>query len=167
MSLFEGSEVMKLLDRAISISSDDIFIKVYSQDRVKKFIAKLNVDQMDVEFVNSEGVQLSDVGGDYSPVTIELSIERGRPKKGIDKVDLHGTKESGGDSGEFHKSIHVSHVDATGFIIDADPIKDDGTNLFTEWGEEILGLTFDSLEKLILFVTPLYQQAINNFLFGK
>lgn len=157
--MLKNNPVYKLVSKAEQINADGVFVEIFSQDKVKLFAAELNVKQLSEGFMNSEGVQLSSIGGDYSAETIRLSIENGRPKKGVDKVDLN-------DEGDYHKSFHVSSVDASGFIITSDPFKDDGTDLLDEWGPEVEGLTFDSIDKLVAFVIPLYQEWLKNYLFA-
>jgi hypothetical protein len=89
---------------------------------------------------NSLDVKLSDIGGGYSDFTLEL-----HPEKQRDVVNLY-------DTGEFHKSITVT-VDTNLLQLDADPIKTDDngneTDLFEEWGEDIIGLNEENLQQLI------------------
>lgn len=88
---------------------------------------------------NSLNVKLSDIGGQYSAVTLSLN-----PDKVADRVNLF-------DTGEFYKSIDVK-LDAELFTITADPIKQDErgvTNLYNRWGIDIIGLNDENLQKLI------------------
>lgn len=156
MNLFEGNPVYEMLNRAKSISDSDIFVQIFSMDNVQLFASNLNRNQLRNNFENSEGVQLSNIGGNYSPYTIQLSIQEGRPKKGSSSIDLYHT-------GEFQASIRVTQVDGTGFVMDANPQKDD-TNLFLEWGENIVGLTAESISQLVEMVLPLYRDAVLKFI---
>lgn len=131
-----------------SLSMEDLFIEVISKSEVKKYIVKLNTDQMRLEFMNSEGILLSSIGGPYADSTV-----RDGGKQGKFKVDLY-------DTGDFHKSFRVENITGRGFEIKSDPIKDDGTNLLEEWGEEVEGLTIESMDKLSLFLVNYYQDAI-------
>lgn len=155
--IFLNNPLGEMLGRATNIKQDDIFISVFSLGSVQDFVLDLNRSQLKNQYMNSEGVLLSDIGGDYSPYTIQISQEEGRPKAGIDKVDLHS-------SGAFYASFNVSKVNGTDFEITANPIKDDGTNLFNEWGTEVLGLTAGSLDELIRIIIPMYQDAILKYL---
>jgi hypothetical protein len=148
MGIFDKTPIADFFKRAKALTEDDLFLAVITQQGVKKFIVKLNTDQMRLEFVNSEGVLLSDIGGGYSDQT----LAEGK-KKGKFKVDLY-------DTGDFHKSFRVENVTGKGFTITSDPIKEDGTNLLDEWGAEVEGLTFESLGKLSLFLVSRYQSEI-------
>lgn len=148
MGIFDNTPIKKLLDNMRSLSMEDLFIEVISKSEVKKYIVKLNTDQMRLEFMNSEGILLSSIGGPYADSTV-----RDGGKQGKFKVDLY-------DTGDFHKSFRVENITGRGFEIKSDPIKDDGTNLLEEWGEEVEGLTIESMDKLSLFLVNYYQDAI-------
>lgn len=141
-----------MLEQAQLLNEETIFVEVFSNATVQKFTVKLNTDQMKLEYVNSEGVALSDIGGSYSDFTMSVGGKSGR-----DNVDLY-------DSGEFHESFRIENITGKGFVISSDPVKDDGTNLLEEWGEEIEGLTFESLDKVADFILPIYQQKIVEWL---
>lgn len=131
-----------------------LFVEIMSKGRVQKYIVKLNVDQMRVDFMNSDGVQLSEIGGGYSDYT----MSRGK-KKGRDKVDLH-------DTGEFHDSFKIVGITGDQFIIDSDPDKGGGTNLLVEWGREIEGLTFENMQATGNFMLGFYKEKILTYLLG-
>lgn len=84
--------------------------------------------------IDSTGRQLSDVGGNYSPYTLQL-----HPEKIEDKITLF-------DTGDFYESFRVFYSSGN-FIISADTIKDT-SNLIEDWGANILGLTNESLSLL-------------------
>ena len=104
-----------------------------------KLIIELNtIEQLYEEGVDSLGVSL----GQYSAATIEgTSSFAGRAERGLrfDHITLF-------DTGDFYKSwkVDVRSDDDSFFIIDANPIKED-TNLFVEWGVDVLGLTEESM----------------------
>ena len=114
------------------LDSAELFVRAMKEDDSKKKAVDLNRYQLKEQFMNSEGVQLSAIGGNYSPYT----MSKGK-KKDASSVDLY-------DTGEFHKSFRVENVSKTGFDIVSDAIKDDGTDLRVEWGPEIEGLTLSS-----------------------
>lgn len=62
------------------------------------------------------------------------------------------------DTGDFYKSM-VILLGTNYFEIDADPIKENA-NLFTKYGEGIIGLTEESLEKLQVETKRRYQLEI-------
>jgi len=146
MGLFEKTRLGQSLKAAKQIDAGKLFIEFMNDDEVEKFTVKLNTDQMRLGFMNSEGVQLSEIGGGYSPFT----MAKGR-KSGQLNVNLY-------DTGKFHKSFRIEKITADGFEIVSNPVKDDGTNLLDEWGEEVEGLTFESKDKLAKYLLNLYQE---------
>lgn len=119
-------------------------MKVLSENKgFTNFIIELNTrKQLFDKGIDSRGRKLSDIGGNYSGYTLQISEEKGRPKRGSDLIDLH-------DTGDFYNSFRVFLDGQSDFIITADTIKDT-TDLLAEWGKDILGLTEESLELLVL-----------------
>ena len=152
MNLFDKTPIGGLMRRIKSLNEGRIFVEVMSEGKVQAYVVKLNTDQMKVDFMNSDGVLLSDIGGEYS----DFTMQAGR-KKSKTSVDLY-------DTGEFHESFRVERVRADSFEINSDPVKDDGTNLLVEWGKEIEGLTFESLEKTSTFIIDFYVEKIRKHL---
>ena len=120
-----------------------IFKLVLDNRFIKELITHLNTDeQLGKDGTDSLGAQL----GIYSPATEVIS-------KGRKKAGSHITLN---DTGAFWDSWRVQVNEA--FIdIDANPLKDD-TNLFDEYGIDILGLTPENLEILIDESKKLYIQ---------
>lgn len=148
MNLFDKTPIGDLYRRVQKLDEGRIFVDVMSDKKVQEVAVKLNTDQMKVDFMNSEGVLLSDVGGEYSPFTVQAGNKKGR-----DKVDLY-------DTGAFHESFRIERIRPEYFEINSDPVKDDGTNLLVEWGKEIEGLTFESKAELAKFMTDFYVEKI-------
>lgn len=118
------------------------------------FIINLNTqDQLFEKGINSDGISLEEIGGEYSPVTVQIKTEKGQP---VDRITLK-------DTGEFYDTW-VVRLGSKEFEIAANPLKDE-TNLFDEWGEEIVGLTDESLDKLINEILPKIQAEIKRSLF--
>lgn len=141
---------MELLNRMKGLSEDQLFIDVISDEMTQKTIVNLNTNQLRFEYIDSKGRLLADIGGGYSDFTMATGRKAGRFK-----VDLY-------DTGEFHESFRVESINGKGFEIKSDPIKDDGTNLLEEWGEDVEGLTLESMDKLVQFMIPLYQKWLRN-----
>ena len=118
-----------------------IFKLVLDNRFIRQLITHLNTDeQLGKERVNSLGEHL----GIYSHATELLSDGR---KKAGEFINLN-------DTGAFWESWKVEITEA--FIdIDANPFKEE-TNLFDEYGIEILGLTDENLQILINEATKLY-----------
>lgn len=84
--------------------------------------------------------------GDYAPFTVEDKIKKGQ-------IHDHITLS---DTWEFYESFIISLFPEY-FEISADPIKN-GSNLFDDFGKDIIGLTEESLQKLREIILPLLQQ---------
>lgn len=130
------------LNKWLKIDPIQIINEILSDRVILNWIAERNREQLQ-KGLNSEDVKLSDIGGGYSDRTLQL-----RPEKVRDRVNLF-------DTGEFYKSIMAkSNVNLV--EINADPIKEDEfgnkTNLFNEWGEDIIGLNDENLQELIEMV---------------
>ena len=122
--------------RTLDINS--IIRSIVSRQEVKDFIIDLNTNkQLFGKGENSLGVRLDTIGGGYSGFTIEDKKDKGLP---FDRVTLF-------DTGEFY-STFVVVINSNSLTIEADPLKDD-TNLFTEWGEDIVGLQDENLQLVI------------------
>lgn len=117
---------------------------ILSQDRsFTDFIIELNTkNQLFDKGIDSTGRQLSDIGGEYSLVTMQLAAKKGKPKKSRTHINLN-------DTNEFYQSFKVYLDSQSDFKITADTIKDT-TDLLSDWGKDILGLTEDSLTMLRL-----------------
>ena len=130
------------LNKWLKIDPISIIRQILSDRAILNWIEEANRKQL-LTGKNSFDVKLSDIGGGYSDFTLQnntSSISKTR-----DKVNLY-------DTGEFHDSITVK-VDNNLLQLDADPFKidDNGntTNLFNEWGEDIIGLNEENLQQLI------------------
>jgi hypothetical protein len=109
---------------------------------IRELIINLNQEQLYNLGEDSEGKSL----GTYAPSTVMIKQAQGVP---TDRITLR-------DTGDFYSSFKVFYSNGEIFI-DADGQKDD-TNLFTEYGEDILGLNdanmsifVDEVRKNIVF----------------
>ena len=109
---------------------------------IKELIIELNQEQLYNLGEDSEGKSL----GTYAPTTVMIKQAQGVP---TDRITLK-------DTGDFYSSFKVFYSNGEIFI-DADGQKDD-TNLFDEYGEDILGLNdanmsifIDEVKKNIVF----------------
>lgn len=121
------------LEKATGLNPNDLFLEAVGKHE-EELIIHLNTrgeptSQLFVDGINSLGETLESIGGGYSDVTIEIKKEKGQP---IDRVTLL-------DTGKFYDSFKITRTKDS-LIIEADPIKDQ-TNLFDEWGRDILGIT--------------------------
>lgn len=103
-----------------------------------QLIVDLNTQsQLYDEGINWKGQKLSDIGGEYAPYTIEQKEKKGQP---TDRITLN-------DTGDFYDSFRVTFIGGD-FLITANPYKGD-TNLFKEWGLEIVGLTDENMDLVV------------------
>ena len=142
-----------MFSRIKTLNETKFFIEIMSDKIVQKFIVVLNTDQMRFEYINSEGEQLSSIGGEYSDFTVEEGS-----KSSKFNVDLY-------DEGDFHESFRVENINGKGFEINSDHVKN-GTDLLEQWGLEIEGLTFESLDKAVNFILGFYQRKLLKTLLG-
>jgi len=147
--------VKKILDNALALDENKIINQILSNKEFQRFIIDLNTrGQLFNKGIDSLSVSL----GDYATTTIEGSGSfRGKRDKGqrFDHVTLL-------DTGEFYRSFKIV-LSNDSFEIVANPIKDD-SNLFDDWGKDIVGLTEENLQKVRDAVTekiiPIIKAAI-------
>lgn len=126
----------KIWLRAANVESVKRLVKVLNQNQLRKSKDSLNKPLYSV--YNESGV--------YS-ITTQL-LSRGKKKA--------GTPYTLEDTGHFYDSIVVS-VTIDSIRIDADPIKTD-TNLFEEYGKEIIGLTDENLQTVTQIILLNFQK---------
>ena len=133
MSLLNNTAIYTLAQRVSTMDEGIIFEIVFNNPLIKNEIIRLNTrEQLFSKGIDSDGVSL----GTYAPFTVREKERKGQP---TNRITLE-------DTGEFYQSFRVS-ANRVSITIDANPIKDDN-NLFDDFGEDILGLTDDSKEKL-------------------
>lgn len=98
------------------------------------YIVYLNTQkQLYKQGKDAKGRLLDEVGGSYSPYTIDKKKQKG-------EITDHVTLK---DTGDFYNSFRA-YVDGNkDIVVSADTIKDT-TDLLTEWGGAILGLNEES-----------------------
>lgn len=137
MISFLDTPLGDMLERASRVDPTRVFIQV-SDGEILEFVKELNLDQLR-KGIDSNGVLLSEIGGEYADLTLEL-----HPEKSRFTVTLF-------DTGEFYESFTV-RVSREGYIINSNPIKEDfglQTNLFDRWGKDVEGLTAHSITLLV------------------
>jgi len=103
---------------------------LFQNAELRKLIIDLNtIEQLYNEGIDSKGVRL----GDYTTYTKSIKQSKGQR---IDHITLS-------DTGDFYETFKVI-LDGNAIRITANPFKED-TNLFKEFGFDILGLTEDSM----------------------
>jgi len=136
------------LNRVINLNNE-IILEVLRTEKVRQYIVSLyQWEQLYDQGIGSDGKSL----GEYAPVTI---IHKEMVNLPSDRVTLYET-------GGFYRSFFVNILtDVT--EINANELVGD-SNLIKDWGENILGLTDENLEKLHNFILPLIQESVLNII---
>lgn len=126
------TKIGELLLNARGLSFADVWRLVFKDDQFKTQI----LDWIRWEQLYNEGIdEFGEIIGTYSRYTELLNSEK-----------TEGTPYTLYDTGEFYNSMVITVLE-NAIEIDADPIKTDEfgqtTNLFSQYGEEIIGLTDD------------------------
>ena len=152
-------DLVRLAELVASLDVGKLLLKIHKQKKTQAFIIGLNTrEQLFINSEDSEGRKLGDIGGGYSPVTEELSEGTSFQYQGESNVKLAGESPFLFDTGDFYKSWTIT-PNAGGFSIDANSMKD-GTNLFDDWGINILGLTNESTRLLQEFLLTALAEEI-------
>ncbi len=130
---------------------------VFSQEDIQLFAIELNTGgpnisehgQLFLQGIDAEGVDLHNIGGDYSAFTRDLKAFDGLP---FDHITLY-------QEGDFYKSWEFVQKEDS-FVLRADTIKE-GEDLRDRWGPDIIGLTDESISKLSTEIIP---EIINHIL---
>ncbi len=140
--------ILQLTDRIAKLDEGLLLRNFVSIPAVQTFILDLNRrDQLFNKGIDSKNRAL----GVYTPFTINSKQERGVPLPS----DFHITLF---DTGEFY-STFVIIPGKDFFEIDANPIRED-TNLFDDFGEDIIGLNDENLQVLIDFFKETIQLRV-------
>jgi len=145
----------KVLNQIINLDIDQIAFDIARTDTFKKLVISLNTEGTPTSQLfelgeDSTGTKLSQIGGDYSPFTVQEKQRKGQP---TNRITLK-------DTGDFYRSFNVVPFKG-GFRIEADTIKD-GEDLQESWGQNIVGLSPQNLEIIINFYRNAVQEKVNN-----
>lgn len=133
------------LKHFIEADKEEWILEALNNDDVTDFVIYLNTEeQLYSRGVDSEGAQLSPP---YTPLTVEIKKEKGQR---FDHVTLK-------DTGQFYESFKVTAIKSGDLVIEADAQKEDN-NLIDKYGEDVLGLTEESLDR---FREMVYEELIN------
>ena len=137
------------LRRTRQLSERVFWMKAFSDQTFKTYILDLiREDQLFSQGIDSDG----DIIGYYSEWTEMMNPEK-----------VAGTPYTLKDTGEFYESM-IIYIYENYIEIDADPIKKnekgEETNLFYEYGENIIGLTEENMEKVGVILADKYRAEI-------
>ena len=139
-------DIYKTLEKYAKLDFGDVIFAVLNLDNIKELIIELQQERLFERGTDSNGASL----GNYSDYTVEIKREKGQR---YDHITLR-------DTGEFYESFTVT-VLKDGIVLDANPNKET-TNLFSEYGIDILGLdefSFNIVKDQILI--EMYQYIVN------
>ena len=141
-----------LMERTMHISQKEIWFYVFYDTKFKTEVLNfIRIDQLFEQGINED----NEVIGTYSLRTqMEFNPEK-----------VANTPYTLKDTGDFYRSFMLEVV-PDGIIINADGIKDDGTDLLQRFTDKILGLTDESKIKLIEKVKDKYYETTLRLLRG-
>lgn len=151
--MFES--LFELTDKIKNMDSNEIAVKLYFDKDIQSFIITANrIDQL-TQGLNSDGELIGTYKSEYfnESFTFEgKSYEKivGKPYNFI-------------DTGTFFRSFKIA-VFQDGFSIVADTEKEDG-DLIDKFGNNILGLTTESLDELVKKMLPLFIDEVRKEIF--
>lgn len=150
------------LEKGKRLDFNSTFFLVFGNEYLQLFAIELNtggpnikdLGQLFLHGIDSTGKSLIAIGGEYAPFTKDIKVHEGLP---IDRVTLY-------QSGEFYQTFKFKQL-KTGFKLSANTIKIDPNNgevtdLIDRWGDNIIGLTNESLSKLGIEAIPYIIEAI-------
>jgi hypothetical protein len=142
------SKLHQLLRRERLLSDALLWYSVFDTNLKNQILNWVKIDQLTNKGIDKDG----DVIGYYSPVTELINPE----KKAGDPYTLD-------DTGAFYESMYVQILKDS-IVINANPIKGED-NLFFKYGNGIIGLTNENIQKLTIEVKKRYIKEIKRTLF--
>ncbi len=139
------------------LKPENIWLNVFAKPQIRNFIivTLIQEEQLFNQGIDETGAPITNADNGrttYSKLTEILT--NGRKKEGEHYTLL--------DSGDFYKSMVIT-LGTNFFEINADPIKDND-NLFTKFGEGIIGLTDESKTKLAERLRIEYKREVERIL---
>ena len=129
VSLFMA-DILEVANRLAKTDVTKTLVKILNRKSIQKFIIGLNTNvQLLGLGEDSQGVQLSAIGGIYAESTIRLSKTK---KQNRSHINLK-------DTGAFYKTFDIVVSNNASFKITANTMKGD-QDLEDRWGDKIVGL---------------------------
>lgn len=148
--MLKWGRLTDLLENGKGLTESEALFFVFSMNHIQLFAIELNTGgpnnseygQLFLHGIDAEGVNLESIGGNYAPITKDIKLSEGLP---IDRVTLY-------QDGDFYRSFTFVQT-REGFVLKADTIKE-GEDLRERWGDNIIGLTNESIQELNKEVLP-------------
>ena len=149
----------KHLKKAKALKTDDLFKEVFTRRDVATLVIELNRLRLQKGLTTQNKVitNLETGSKAYTKLTEAIYKKVGRRITAGQPYTMKYT-------GEFYESIRVTNVTGLNFDILADPIKDDGTNLYEVYGQFLIGATPEDLEILRAYVLPIMRNIALRYL---
>jgi hypothetical protein len=144
------TEMGDRLRKAKMLSDAVAWYEAMNVKTCKQIIEWVQKDQLMDKGIDGTGGPITDRDGNQF-YSIWTEILSGGKKKAGDPYNLN-------DTGAFYRGMFVN-VLRDSFVVDSDEaIKEDGTDLFYEYGDDIVGLTDENMEKLKAVLKEEYQK---------
>lgn len=157
MSIFNGTVLDLVAKDFKKLNEGEVFKAVFEREEIRQLVEQLNRKRLD-KGKNTDGSDITNLQTKrkrYSFTTEIIYREIGR------KITA-GSNYTMRYKGDFHKSIKVKTITKDYFTIDANPKKSDGTNLFTTYGDFLIGASESDYEVLRLKALPLIYEYVLN-----
>jgi hypothetical protein len=144
------ADILHVAEKLARTNVTKTLVKILNKKATQKFITDLNTKVQLFDYgEDSQGVQLSAIGGLYAESTIRLS----RPKK---KNRSHINLK---DTGDFYKTFDVTVKANSNFTITANTMKQ-GQNLEDRWGDNIVGLQDENVIKVMDYLRDEFYREV-------
>lgn len=146
----------KVVENTKALTVNNVAVNIWQDNQVRKFIIDLNAfDQLFQKGEDKKG-KLLGVYTEFTEIAHEL---KAYSFDGETHTKVAGEHYDFFDKGEFLPSFNVV-IQPGGFTINADDEKADGTQLTRKFGNAILGLSNESINKLAKEILPTLQQLV-------
>jgi hypothetical protein len=147
------------LKRVKALKTEDLFKEVFTRPDVARVVVELNRLRLQKGLTtqNRRITNLQTGSKAYTKVTEAIY-------KKIGRRIVAGSNYTMKYRGDFYNSIRVNNVTGFNFDVLADPIKDDGTNLYEVYGQFLIGATPEDLDVLRAYVLPIMQNITLRYL---
>jgi hypothetical protein len=150
-----------VLNNILALDEAKIQLLVWSDKDVQEYTIDLNrISQLFELGEDSKG----NVLGEYGEYTSFVNEGRSFTFKGESKFKDAGDNYTLFDSGDFYRSFRMQPL-PDGFVISANDIKEDGTELTRKFGIDILGLSIKSKHDLAQFILPIIIKEVRRQIF--
>jgi len=151
----------KVIDNIQNLQEGQIQILVWSNKSVQEYIINLiTIEQLFKKGEDSDG----NILGEYTSRTEFINEGRTFSTGGETAKKLAGEHYTLYDTGAFYKSYSVKGF-KDGFVVLANTIKDDGTDLARKFGINILNLSKKNKNELASFIIPVIIKDIRRQIF--